>query len=56
MTKFHAKKNMKLQLKEHNMDKNESMITKLIEKFIDVWMLSLIVLVASGKISSGINH
>jgi hypothetical protein len=53
MTKFHAKKNMKLQLKEHNTDKNESMqITKLNKKFIDVWMFSLIVLIASGKFSS----
>jgi hypothetical protein len=56
MTKFHAKKNMKPQLKEHNMDKNKLMITKLNKKLIDAWMISLIDLVSSGKISLGINH
>jgi hypothetical protein len=57
MKKFHtAKKTKKPHLREHNMVKNDSTITKLNKKFTDTPMLSPADLVSSGKISLGINH
>ncbi len=57
MKKFHtAKKRKRPHLREHNMVKNDSMITKQNKKFTDTPMLSPADLVSSGKISLGINH
>jgi hypothetical protein len=57
MKKFHtAKKTKRPHLREHNVLKNDSTITKLNKKFTDTPMLSPADLVSSGKISLGINH
>jgi hypothetical protein len=57
MKKFHiAQKTKRPHLREHNMVKNDSMITKLNKKFTNTSMFSPANLVSSGKISLGSNH
>lgn len=51
-----AKKMKKPHLREHNMDKNVSIITKENRKFTDAWMLNPADLVSSGKISVGTKY
>jgi hypothetical protein len=51
-----AKKTNSPHLTEHNMVKNDSMITKLNKKFTNTSMFSPANLVSSGKISLGSNH